>query len=497
MIRRIKTGLIIAVCFVVYGATTASAIDAIPAPERLDAAPLLITGYGIDTTTPRYLEIYNNSNDPINVADWRFSVEWSDGITKLDLPFSETEKYIMPKKYIVIGFGDDVPNASVHVDAVTGELGTYITQISLHMPTYIPYIKVFSSPQSESMRLNQTSTGYTSTTNYSIDTRTSLYDDGFYEIGVSAPSSFPLLPIEMLANPRSCSPLETDIACREYVKFYNYTDQAVSFANTQLRIGDLGQSGAGIPLAGVLQPGEYAVFDKTAAGGALSMTNTGAYVWLEDVYGIKIYENTVAEYPDASSSTRKGQSWANIHNEWQWAMPSPGGQNTPIPEVSEETVSLNSLIPCRSDQYRNPETNRCRLIGSTTSSLTPCSATQYRSPETNRCRSISATTNSLVPCTETQYRNPETNRCRNIADASTSLKPCSVNQERNPETNRCRNVLGASISKASHAPKEVASGSASGGWLALVIVGSLAIGYAVWEWRRELVTMFGKVKSGN
>ncbi len=70
--------------------------------------------------------------------------------------------------------------------------------------------------------------------------------------------------------------------------------------------------------------------------------------------------------------------------------------------------------------------------------LKPCpQENQERNPETNRCRSTE--TKTLTPCLEGQERNPETNRCRSI-NSGPNYVPCGPNQERNPQTNRCRTV---------------------------------------------------------
>jgi len=51
--------------------------------------------------------------------------------------------------------------------------------------------------------------------------------------------------------------------------------------------------------------------------------------------------------------------------------------------------------PCKEDQYRHPETGRCRKISSTKSRKPrepkPCKEDQYRHPETGRCRQIPGT----------------------------------------------------------------------------------------------------------
>lgn len=73
--------------------------------------------------------------------------------------------------------------------------------------------------------------------------------------------------------------------------------------------------------------------------------------------------------------------------------------------------------------------------------VAPCPTGKQRNPATGRCRSV-AVPAELVPCDEDEYRNPETNRCRSTATATVvSLVPCRTGQERSVATNRCRNIL--------------------------------------------------------
>ena len=134
---------------------------------------------------------------------------------------------------------------------------------------------------------------------------------------------------------------------------------------------------------------------------------------------------------------------------------------------------------------------RSRSLEALAVALTPCGGGQYRSPDTNRCRTLASTASILVPCAQNQERNLETNRCRNIA-SSNELKPCAANQERNPDTNRCRNKT-SSISTDFPVEAVAQSGEATLGWWAFGGVGTLAAGYAGWEWRREVLVWIRKV----
>ncbi len=476
----------------------ASAIETTIPPERLSSSPLLITAYYISSGTPGYFELYNSGSETIDLREWSLVVKWSllqtaaAGSTvsaPLSFPLATTLSYLPSHHYIVVGFGSAVTAPSIVADAVTGEVGNYINEVSLQNAKYKPYIKTFTGVQTQRMMLGETSTGYTTTGTYSFDSRTALYDNGLY---APAAGDFPLAPIEVLANPRICSPTENDISCHEYVKFYNNTSAAISFDGTRLRIGYQGQSISSantIVLGGTIAPGEYAVFDHNENDEPLSISNGGGYVWLEDSYGIVSYPSTVISYADATSDAHKGQSWASIANVWQWATPNPGGTNTPLPT---ETLAsdIDGLTPCRADQYRSPETNRCRAI-ETASAPAACDVGEYRNPDTGRCKKVaSASSTALQPCDEGQYRNPETNRCKSIASQASSLTPCQPGWERNPETNRCRKSQGGTSSLADFAVQPYEEARSSGlGWLAFAIVGAGLVGYGVWEWRSELAAL--------
>ena len=513
--------------------STTYAIDITNPPAKKDDSPLLITAYGLEGNTAEgvsFIEIYNTSKELIALNDWSFSVDWtmvdnSAEDTTLE-PFSmpiapavakDTEKiYLQPKQFAAISFANAVDSASLQVSSeLFGASGTFVSQLSLSSENTEPYVVQSSSAVGGIRFLGETSTGYTSTGAYyqypnsKIRAELTLYDGGLYQLGVNAPLEFPLAPVEILANPIACAPLNGSVRCRDYVKFYNNLDMPIDFDEVTLNIGSL-TSSKQIPLAGTVKPGQYIVFSQIADGANISISNSGGYVWLSDRYGVSTYKSTVTQYADASSATRKGQSWALIQGVWQWSNPSPASQNEPLPPLScaadqflnKETgrcnniAGVSSLTPCRSDQYRSNETNRCRLKTSLATSLTPCAANQYRNLTTNRCRLIATTTSSLKPCAANQYRSTETNRCRLIASTASSLKPCLKNQYRSPETNRCRKKPITEVLGAKFPVEKVPGGAASSkvGWVAFAGVGSLALGYGVWEWRRELGGAGARIK---
>lgn len=496
-IRIVLTALM-AVIMTVAISPSAHAQDATSPPAFLSNSPLVISAYSISGGMPHYIEIHNSSNDPVRISDWVVTISWSPlkgAPTGSVAPAASSipiygsigvSPYIRPAGYAVAGFNENVSNALSKMTLEGVPAYVYVSEIRLENPNYRPYVRTLTEAQtvpSGAMRLNVGASGYTTT--YGAINSDKLYQDEDYYYPPTG--GFPLAPVEILANPESCSPLDTSGNCQEYIKFYNHLDNAVDFSEVRIRAGS-----AVVQLAGVIESGTYAIFH-------VGLPNTGGYVSLEDTYGLHTYANTIIEYPDASATSKKGKSWALVEDRWQWSTSNPRGPNI-VPVVEEDVVAEeeeSSLTPCRDDQYRNPETNRCKLIASTASSLKPCAANQVRNSETNRCRTISSgsSASSLKPCAANQYRNPETNRCRLIASTASSLKPCAQNQERNPATNRCRAVLSAVVPNADFPVEEnPTSSDQSLGWIAFAGVGILALGYAGWEWRYEIAGISRKLK---
>ena len=191
-------------------------------------------------------------------------------------------------------------------------------------------------------------------------------------------------------------------------------------------------------------------------------------------------------------SEADAQAYNGLASDTSWAFFADGWLQTYAPTPGTTNVALKYL-PCDDGYQRNTETGRCNKIVAT-AALVDCGEGKYRSEETGRCRAIPAAS-VLAACKLGQYRSEETNRCRNIVAASTQ-KPCKDNQYRSEETNRCRNLTATSVPEAAFAVQPVKdSPMAFMGWWALGGVVLLAIGYAGWEWRREVQTGFARVVS--
>ncbi len=487
------------VCVQSVQALTATSSPASSAP----VSPLKVSAYSMSLTTNpsggydeivQYVELYNSSSSAVNPAEYELRITDTQGsmLAATAIRDDKHTGFIAPGQFLVVSFNGFVNNAqfnfaapSTHyaakpaldreIQLLRGGTGVYAKAIKQKIDSSQPQTRLTFLTVTAEEQANETM---------------AVYDSPLYV----PRTSFELAPTEILANPKTCAPTDDDNACKEYVEFYNSTPHTIDFAGVRLRVGYLGQSSSAsntTVLSGTVASGAYAIFP-------IGITNTGGYIWLEDQYGIMPFDDTVVEYPDASSTTHKGQSWALVDGAWQWATPTPQSTNIALPAEAPAPTASSALTPCRDDQYRNPLTNRCNLISTSASSLTPCAADQYRSPETNRCRSLgSGSSSSLTPCRDDQYRNPETNRCKSLAATTSALTPCQDGWERNPETNRCRKAQSSGVPKADFAvqPTGASSVQTLPSLVAFAGVGSVAVGYGAWEWRREVMNAVGKLRS--
>lgn len=253
---------------------------------------------------------------------------------------------------------------------------------------------------------------------------------------------------------------------------------------------------------GQLQPGEYLSISIADTDLTLTKTTMGTVYLLSSDGNMEIDSQSYANLAKDTSWALFGDVWKQTYivtageaNRYQQYLPCDAGY-----ERNDETGRCRKVeaveppVDCGEGKYRSEETGRCRNL-SVEATLAVCDENQYRSPETNRCRNLVSTTATVAPCKEGQYRSPETNRCRSLATAAVSeLKPCAVGQERNPETNRCRkSASGGDAGAGFKVVDTPASSDKMMSWLALGGLGFMSFGYALWEWRRELIDGTGKL----
>jgi len=278
--------------------------------------------------------------------------------------------------------------------------------------------------------------------------------DGYYldEISGKCLLDLPRIQInEIMPNPAGSD------SGNEFIEIYNPNDVSVNLDNYKLQVGGkyiLFPSGTKV------EPNSYYVIQNNVT--SYTLTNTGSSVGLWTSDDVLMGENI--NY----SSALEGESWSYFKDGWQYTnRPTPGEVNLINylkPKVATVSV-VSELKQCAPNQYRNPETNRCRLIATVGSVLTACKVGQYRSETTNRCRSIAS-------------------------DAAV-LAACDDNQERSPETNRCRNIVSNVIPEAAFAVEPFYDPqNDSQQWLVLSFVFFATMFYAVWEWRPEIKKLF-------
>lgn len=472
------TAISLMVCF--FFAHTVSAIEVVSPVQTpvLAESPIIITGYAHQGPRVQYVQLFNTSDKVIDLAGREISYDIA-GVAE-PIVVAQLQSLIKPGGYLIIANAAAIPSADVLYNlSIPAEISGAVTAIHISpSATYADHSVVVKTDSKHAYwkRNISSSTGaYLSTfTAFTPDASYALYGNGWYDY----PEQTALQITEILAHPRGCSPVDTAGDCMDYVKIYNPTNQAVDLSQLRLRVGYKGQNATtsnAFALNGILPTGQYGLLTMSADNRPISLANSGAFVWFEDMYGMKLYESTLVQYPDASAETRQGQAWAYDATDqiWKWtAQPMPFNAPSvfPLPPPPKQKVSVSNT-------------------------LAPCKEGQYRSEETNRCRSIASEATVVAPCDDDEERNPATNRCRKIVSlASQQLAACKEGQERNPETNRCRNVLASTPSDAAFAVQTVGeTGKAFMGWWALGGVGVLALGYGIWEWRSELVGVLQKV----
>jgi len=469
--------------------TNVGAIATEPTTPQPDVSPLIITGYktasgGLDVAL---LQIYNDSDSLQDLNAWTITAADAAGNTQSAV-VAARPGYIEPETHVVIAKNGVVDGATYTLTGWSQSsphtLGA-IKSITLSNPLYKPHTSMVGGMVDEWMMRNTTSSGYSTATSaaaFSVHYQP-LFDDGVY-MSPDSPAGLHITEVYPYAS--TCDPLDTSVLCGDYIKLANESDAPIDLSGYVLRTDSSSSSRTSantfdLSLYGSVNPRSYIMVAQTDTGNRISLTNSGGYIWIEDAWGLMQYSETMTHYESAGTSLQ-GYAYAKDESgNWQWtSTPQPGGANV---------ITLAPVQICPEGKYLNPETNRCRSLEDTLSALTACDEGSERNPTTNRCRKISSTTSAQAPCKEGQVRNPETNRCRSIASEVASLMPCNDGYERNPATNRCRKVAVAGSETAKYPVEPYKQGSASAAsWWVIGGVGTLALGYAAWEWREEIST---------
>lgn len=271
---------------------------------------------------------------------------------------------------------------------------------------------------------------------------------------------------------------------QEFVELYNPNDAVIDLADYTLLVGPELLGVYSFPKGSTIEPGGYKTFSNNDI--SYTLLNSSSRV------AISLKSGIIVGQAPSYVNPGEGMSWSLLGDTWAYTNhPTPSAANVRSDTLIETEVTPD-VKPCASNQYRNPETGRCRLTNSTTVFLTPCKDGQYRSEQTNRCRSIAADAKEPAPCPAGQLRSTETNRCRKIAVATVPAA-CKPGQQRNTETNRCRTVV--KMTQAGFAVTRTKPDISRTLYIiaAVGVVVLLGIGYAVWEWRQEVGRLLMKL----
>ena len=284
----------------------------------------------------------------------------------------------------------------------------------------------------------------------------------------------------------------------QFIEIINSGGKTVITTGCKLTVGD---SGVRENIGDIeLNPGEFLTIKIKNT--KLKLPKTKGKVYLLDEAGSKI---DFAEYEKLAKSS----SWSLIDDEWMQTFMITENYENIFKEYLDcqdgyERNALGKCVkisvppaesPCPVGQYRHLETRRCRK-NEAEKTITPCKDGYYRSEETGRCRSIaSAAAKTLKPCPEGQFRNSSTGRCKKIASTDDIAKECPEGFERNPQTKRCRKIKSANMPTVGSAAAEVKQvAGATWGWWVFGGVSLLAVGYGVWQWRWEISQFVRKIR---
>ena len=430
-----------------------------------DVSPLIITslmtsGGGSDV---EFVEIYNSGKSLINMADWHIEALRADS-TVGQLKVAAHAGYVEPNTHVVLAKSGVVSGATYTLDGWDNLSTQPITEIRLTHDNFRPHSVALDVKKYDAWLTRTYNTTSYSDAASAVHVRTAgereLFDDGVY---VAPESAGGLQVVEIYPYAKDCTPFDTSVECRDYVKIVNSNKtEPIDLSGYVLRTDSSSAtrtSSNTVNLNGTLWPGEYMTVSLTNSGTALQLTNSGGYVWLEDTWGLARYDETLTHYESATSAMQ-GQAYAVAETgEWSWT-------TTPEP-YSANKITLAVDKSCPEGSVINPVTNRCNKV---------------------------TTASSLVACKEGQERNAETNRCRSVLGATDTRKPCKDTQYRSEETGRCRNLPASGVPDAAFAVKPVEqTGSQFVGWWALGGVCAMAVGYGVWEWRDEIKGVFKRI----
>ena len=120
-----------------------------------------------------------------------------------------------------------------------------------------------------------------------------------------------------------------------------------------------------------------------------------------------------------------------------------------------------------------------------------CAEGKVINEETGNCVNATSLDTELEPCPEGKYRNPLTGRCKSYEVEEE--KTCADGYELNPETNRCKKITTNTGAEYGLESEEYEEKSTFVAIWAVVGVAGAGVGFAVWQYRKEIVALFNNI----
>ena len=474
-----------------------------PDGKTEENAPILISKISQDK---KYVEIYNPTNQNVNLAGWKIEYYAGSGAKTVGKIFKD--EVILANGFLVLS-NDKILAGAIKFDNNLGLAQNYGSVVLSRSDGSVSDTvgwgsnsKSAGSPIKGGVKIV-----WRCFVGENINNSTDFLSSKGFDNQEIVPYSRPncKTPDSKSESPKELNKCEglklSEIASNvdeQFIEIINSGEKTVITTGCKLTVGD---SGVRENIGNIeLNPGEFLTIKIKNT--KLKLPKTKGKVYLLDEAGSKIDS---AEYEKLAKSS----SWSLIDDEWmQTFMITENSENIfkeyPDCQSGYERNALGKCVkiviplvesPCPVGQYRHPETRRCRKIEAE-KTITPCKDGYYRSEETGRCRSIaSAAAKTLKPCPEGQFRNSSTGRCKKIASTDDIAKECPEGFERNPQTKRCRKIKSASMPTVGSAAAEVKQvAGATWGWWVFGGVSLLAVGYGVWQWRWEISQFVRKIR---
>lgn len=525
--KKLRLGLTGLLFFTLFSGLVSRPIVTQAASPNIVISEVQTGGSGSGTSSQEFVELYNNSNKAVNVTGWEVVYSSASDVTQKTLV--ELDGQLAANGFLLLGSTVYTAPANTTLDATfTAGLASDGGHIKVYDSSKALVDKLgwgmASNPETKSVAAPSGGTSAQRIVNEEqllVDTDSNFLDfitsmqpnpmGGWLEPIVVVPDPQPItyptvFITELLPDP-SAPALDEE---SEFIELYNPNTESVNLSGYALQTGGSYQYSFIIPATTIPAGGYLTLYSKDTK---LTLSNSGSQA------RVLAPDGSVIDETDPYTNVPEGESWALLSGNWSVSnQVTPGTANlsSVVSSSDDSAEGKGALGSCPSGKYRNPLTNRCKMI-ETAPGLKPCAPDQYRNPLTNRCKKkVSATTSkacapgkyrnpatnrcksfvsaatSLKPCNPGQFRNPLTNRCKKIGSGNNVLKPCNADQERNPETNRCRKVAGASINN----PLTTAASTTSNpkvSYPILVIIGVLALGYGLFEYRVEFINLWAKL----